>query len=416
MRWVRAKASKPLLRPSPLARQLRIQAVRQARRARWEVLLLAPALAAVLWAYSHREELFGVDLPVRIASVIALVILGWAFARSLGRAVGPVLMRRVEPGTAGTLGFLIRLSALAFAVLMALRVAGFNPQTLAVGGAFTAVIFGLAAQQTLGNLIAGTVLLSARPFRVSDRVRFQAGALGGQIEGVVMSLGLLYTTLSQGEDEIMVPNSMVLRARWCRASPPPSCARASRRGQAKLGAGAAGARGVGAHAARPHIGLEEVEADEVVVRIAATPESGADGPQLADEILAAISRSPRGRAPPALRRRHASPVPGKRAVMHPGHAHAGLHHGHSHAHGRETNRTRLTIALAINLALVVAGVIGTVVFQSIALLADAGHVLSDVGRDRAGDVRRRDGRAARLRPSHLRLLPHGDPWRRSSTG
>ena len=212
MRWVRAKASKPLLRPSPLARQLRIQALRQARRARWEVVLLAPALAAVLWAYSQRKELFGVDLPVRIASVIALVILGWAFARSLGRAVGPVLMRRVEPGTAGTLGFLIRLTALCVRGVDGAAGRGVQPADAGRRRRVHRGDLGLAAQQTLGNLIAGTVLLSARPFRVSDRVRFQAGALGGQIEGVVMSLGLLYTTLSQGEDEIMVPNSMVLSA------------------------------------------------------------------------------------------------------------------------------------------------------------------------------------------------------------
>ena len=46
---------------------------------------------------------------------------------------------------------------------------GCSRATLAVGGAFTAVVFGLAAQQTLGNVIAGTVLLSARPFRVGER-------------------------------------------------------------------------------------------------------------------------------------------------------------------------------------------------------------------------------------------------------
>ena len=91
------------------------------------------------------------------------------------------------------------------AIIVALRVAGLDPRTLAVGGAFTAVIFGLAAQQTLGNLIAGTVLLSARPFRVGERVRLQGGGIAGQIEGVVSSLGLLYTTFAHGEDT-MVPN------------------------------------------------------------------------------------------------------------------------------------------------------------------------------------------------------------------
>lgn len=55
------------------------------------------------------------------------------------------------------------------------------------------------------------------------------------------------------------------------------------------------------------------------------------------------------------------------------------HHGHAHALGRQGNRRRMAIALAINLVLVVAGVAGAVLFDSVALLADAGHVLSDVG-------------------------------------
>ena len=40
--------------------------------------------------------------------------------------------------------------------------------------------------------------------------------------------------------------------------------------------------------AEPRIDLEELDADEVVVRIAATPDNESDGPRLADEILAAI--------------------------------------------------------------------------------------------------------------------------------
>lgn len=39
----------------------------------------------------------------------------------------------------------------------------------------------------------------------------------------------------------------------------------------------------------------------------------------------------------------------------------------------------MVVALVINLVLVVAGVVGALVFHSIALFADAGHVLSDVG-------------------------------------
>ena len=64
----------------------------------------------------------------------------------------------------------------------------------------------------LGNLFAGMVLLSARPFRVGERVRLQAGNVGGSVEGIVSSLGLLYTTLARGEDRVLIPNSVVLAA------------------------------------------------------------------------------------------------------------------------------------------------------------------------------------------------------------
>ena len=191
------------------------------RRARWEALLLVPLFIGVVVLYEHRLELLGRDrhghvrlawlqTPIDLITVVVLLILGWAIARDIGRAFGPALFRRMEPAVAGTVGFVIRLATVAVALIVALSVAGVEPRTLALGGAFTAVIVGLAAQQTLGNVIAGTVLLSARPFRVGDKVRLQGGQLAGQIEGTVSSLGLLYTTLATEEGSIMVPNSAVL--------------------------------------------------------------------------------------------------------------------------------------------------------------------------------------------------------------
>jgi small conductance mechanosensitive channel len=157
------------------ARSLTVQTATKARRAKWEMIVVVPLLAMTLYAYLRREELFGVDTPVRVGAAIVMVVLGWALARDLGRFTAPALFRRMDPATAGTVGFLIRLVFIVAAALFALRVAGLQPATLAVGGAITAVVFGLAAQQTLGNLIAGMVLISARPFKVGDRVRLQAG-------------------------------------------------------------------------------------------------------------------------------------------------------------------------------------------------------------------------------------------------
>jgi small conductance mechanosensitive channel len=298
---------------APRARTLTLQTAQRARRAKWELLLVAPLFALTLVAYFLREQIFGLDTPIRVAAAILMVVLGWRLARDFGRFIAPTLFRRMDPATAGTVGFLIRLAFLVVATVIALRVAGIKPQALALGGAITAVIFGLAAQQTLGNLIAGLVLISARPFKVGDRVRLQAGNLAGQLEGVVASLGLLYTTFAQGQDAIMVPNSTVLSSAVVPLREPASVdLRARLRPDVKPSAVQALLEGAITTPVRgePSISLEEVDSDEVVVRIQATPLSDADGPRLADEVLAAVVAVTDSHVPEALTQAPAEPPPG----------------------------------------------------------------------------------------------------------
>ncbi|MEA2380978.1 MAG: small conductance mechanosensitive channel [Solirubrobacteraceae bacterium] len=273
-----------------LARQLSRRAV---KRARIQSLVLLPLLVAVLVVYGYREKLFGAayDTPVRIVTFLALISLGWQFARDVGRAFGPTLFRRMDPGTAGTVGFLLRLVTMLIAVLIALRIAGLGPRTLALGGAFTAVVVGLAAQQTIGNLFAGMVLLSARPFRVGERVRLQGGGLAGTVEGVVSSLGLLYTVFASGDDSIMVPNSVVLNVAIVPLREPEGI---DLRARLRPGLTPLDLQEMLQERIEtpmresPRISLEELDGDEVVVRITATPERPADGPKLASEVLEVV--------------------------------------------------------------------------------------------------------------------------------
>jgi small-conductance mechanosensitive channel len=293
---------------------------RVVKRARLEALVLLPLFVGIVVLYDNRVSLLGktvaahregphrelvpahkvleqaLDTPVTVVAVIALMILGWAIARDIGRGLGPPLFRRLDPATAGTVGFLIRLVTVVVALLVALRVAGIEAKTLALGGAFTAVIFGLAAQQTFGNLIAGTVLLSARPFRVGERVRLQGGPLAGQIEGTVSSLGLLYTTFATGDDSIMVPNSVVLNVAVLPLREPEAV---NLRARLRAGMSPGDLQEVLEKSLQtplrgaPRITLEELDGDEVVVRIAATPRVAGQGRQLASELLGIVSRETR---------------------------------------------------------------------------------------------------------------------------
>ena len=309
---------------------------------------MVPLLIGILVGYGYRDQLFGraYETPVQIATTVVLIVLGWQIARDVGRALGPTLFRRLDPGTAGTVGFLYP-PGLRRACHHRRAAGGrTDPRTLAVGGAFTAVIVGLAAQQTLGNLIAGTVLLSARPFRVGERVRLQGGGIAGQIEGIVSSLGLLYTTFAQGEDHVMIPNSVVLNVAIVPLREPDGVDL-----RARLPADVTPLEvqelldSVIQTPVRsqPQITLEELDGDDVVVRITATPERPSDGPRLASEVLEAVSTQTgrarlaaavtaragtlrsagaRGHAPQRRGTRTRSAAPAHAAHAAPTHAHA----------------------------------------------------------------------------------------------
>jgi small-conductance mechanosensitive channel len=266
---------------------------RAVKRARIELVVLLPLLAAVLLLYGYRDRLFppAWDPGVRLVAASALIATGWMLARSAGRALRPWLFKRLEPATAGTVGFLIRLTTMSVVVVVALRVAGLGSSELALGGAVTAVIVGLAAQQTLGQVIAGSVLASAQPFRVGERVRLQGGSVAGTIEGQVTSLGLLYTTMAQGEDEILIPNSVVMAVAIVPLRGPPGI---DLRARLHAGVTPEEVEGVLRDAIQtslrdgPHVELEELDGDEIVVRITATPLRSSDGPRLTSEAVEAL--------------------------------------------------------------------------------------------------------------------------------
>src|SRR3954447_20049664 len=136
--------------PGEAMAQLRATSVvhlrERAAAARRRTLLLLPLVVGVVLVNHYRMTLFHMDEPVRLVCALAPVGLGAWFARDFGRALGPALAKRLDQGTAGTIGFLVRLILLVAALMIALRIAGLTPHTAAVGGAVTAIVIGLAAQ------------------------------------------------------------------------------------------------------------------------------------------------------------------------------------------------------------------------------------------------------------------------------
>lgn len=293
-----------------------------ARRARREALLLLLLLVGVVVAFSQRDAIFGESTrAMRYITGVLIALLGWGLARTIARGLAPALFRRLEPGTAGTVGFLIRLTTIVVVVVVALRIVGVKPETLAVGGAFTAVVLGLAAQQTLAHVFAGLVLLTTRPFRVGDRVRLRGGSMAGEVEGIVGTLGLFYTTLISGGDRTMIPNNVIMQLAVIPINEPERIEL-----RAKFSASVTPKalqkmleKSVTVPLRNPpHVALEELDGDEITVSITAAPLNPADGSKLASDVLAAVRDSDLDGRPDRLER-----VTDEEPVVGSGHAHSG---------------------------------------------------------------------------------------------
>jgi len=75
------------------------------------------------------------------------------------------------------------------------------------GVSVVSIVFGLAAQNTLGILIAGIALLVYRPFRVGDRIQVMAPA--GVETGIVETISLGYTVIQTNDNRrVILPNNL----------------------------------------------------------------------------------------------------------------------------------------------------------------------------------------------------------------
>lgn len=117
----------------------------------------------------------------------------------------------VDP-TAGT--FISQLSQVAIFVIVAIFYFNLIPALRALGTAILAtagvasIVLGLAAQNTLGNVISGISILLYRQVRLGDEIKVYASA--GDETGVVESITLGFTTLrTQSGERIIIPNSVL---------------------------------------------------------------------------------------------------------------------------------------------------------------------------------------------------------------
>jgi small-conductance mechanosensitive channel len=146
------------------------------------------------------------------AMAVAFLVFGSIATYSLAGKIRELLQPRTGTAHAAVAGYIILIIGAFATLVITLELFAVPIGQLVLGGALTSVFVGIAAQQALGNVFAGLVLLFARPFQVGDAVRLQAGALGGALDGIVTNIGITYVRFDTGGSVMSIPNSQVLNA------------------------------------------------------------------------------------------------------------------------------------------------------------------------------------------------------------
>jgi small-conductance mechanosensitive channel len=92
---------------------------------------------------------------------------------------------------------------------------------LLTGVSVVSVVVGLAAQATLGNLIAGFSLVLYKQVRVGDTIRLNTplGAMTAKVETISLGFTVL---LDEERHQVIVPNSVMMTSTIVRVGPPPT--------------------------------------------------------------------------------------------------------------------------------------------------------------------------------------------------
>jgi len=131
------------------------------------------------------------------------------FIRNALRSVAEKGSSNFDQAFAPLVNRLVNILVAVLAVIVVLDHFGQNISSLLALLSIGSLAIGLAAQDTISNMISGFVIMLDRPFRIGDRVKIPTGE-----EGDVVEIGLRSTKiLDFDNNHVIVPNSEFLKTR-----------------------------------------------------------------------------------------------------------------------------------------------------------------------------------------------------------
>lgn len=156
------------------------------------------------WLVRNQALLIG--YVVNIVAAIVIMTVGMVAARFIAKTANRLLVaRHIDPTVADFLSGLVRYGIIAFTLIAALGRVGVETASVIAALAAASLAFAMALQGSLGNLAAGVLLVTFRPFRAGEFVD-----LGG-VSGTVLQVQIFSSTLRSTDGKIIVvPNGKII--------------------------------------------------------------------------------------------------------------------------------------------------------------------------------------------------------------
>jgi len=145
-------------------------------------------------------------LGAKFALTVALVVGAYIVTGFVHRTVDDFVAARanITDHEAEVVYRVVQVTLYVAVFVTALGVWEVNLSGLLIGAGFAGIVLGMAARQTLGAVLAGFVLMFARPFEIGDWVKI------GENDGIVTDITIVNTRIQTFDGEyVMLPNDYV---------------------------------------------------------------------------------------------------------------------------------------------------------------------------------------------------------------
>jgi len=173
-------------------------------------LLLLAVIAIFTLAEYTIETVLGITIPYpEITTTVIWAIVGLVWVWVLGNSIQKAASQLIGTESASTARKIITVVLIVAIVFATLSRIGVDLSGYLVSLGITAIVIGFAAQATIGNLIAGMLVLVSKPFRKGDYIRVNIA--GSPVEGRVDELSFLRSRLVTNDGvSISIPNTVML--------------------------------------------------------------------------------------------------------------------------------------------------------------------------------------------------------------